>query len=217
MIDSQLLTGTKWEILNELSQKEATSQELSRRLVTSLPNILHQLTILEAHGIVGKTVEKRRTPGKPAMKYFIKKGVVQVLMVTPGRCVKREFLYDQGDLIHQILLNLKMIDQEDLFWVEKFVIMNDALIRTCQAISYYYGKSKDIELFIITENLKEVREKISNQVVSWNGKERKVVVWSHNQYELDEGLKNNDHHFLNFKGKITPIYDPGGVLKVLMK
>jgi predicted transcriptional regulator len=217
MIDSQLLTGTKWELLKELSQKEGTPQELSRRLVTSLPNILHQLSILEAHGLVGKRIEKRSSPGKPATRYYIKRGIVQVILSSPALCVKMEFPFDQADMIHKVLLYLKVLNQEETFWVEKFVMINELLIRTCQAMGYYQGRSKDIELLVITENLKEVRDKISNQVITWNGKDRKIVVWSHNQYELDEGLKNNDHHFLTFKGKITPIYDPGGVLKVLMK
>jgi predicted transcriptional regulator len=66
-----LISGSKWTILELLSEKPCSPTELAEKTSTSLANISQQLRLLEITGIVKKEKQQSREKGKPHMLYSL--------------------------------------------------------------------------------------------------------------------------------------------------
>ncbi|MFH1071975.1 MAG: winged helix-turn-helix domain-containing protein [Nanoarchaeota archaeon] len=213
-----LLIGSKWDILKELSKKSSSPTELSAKLKTSIPNILQQLSLLEAHGLVEKTREFSKKPGKPRTIYTLKNELLHLSFIGGYKSKKLLIPLDKEDILPYLILQARLFDnQEDSLHLMKFFFLNEELLRKCDAVAFFKSNQKEIELLIITENLALVREKISNQFIKVNEKEMKLIVWSHNQFEVEDGLFRKDRHFTEFIDAIQPLYDPAGYFSILKK
>ena len=63
------------------------------------------------------------------------------------------------------------------------------------------------------DNLKEIRTQLSNQTIeNSNGNKKKIVVWSHNMQEIEEGLKKVESHFKSITDNLYSIHDPKKLL-----
>jgi predicted transcriptional regulator len=216
-MDEIVLTSTRKSFLKEIAAKDCSAQELAKKTKTSIPNVLHQLQILEAQGYLERRTGKTKKPGKPPTFYSLKKETATLNILSKAGVFNQTLSLKEIEMFDLMHIRLLMLNQEERPFIKKFFYMNEPLIRTCQAIGLFHGKTKDIELLVITENLGEVRATISNQMITWNGKDRKVIVWSHNLFEMEDGLTRQDQHFQNFKGKIDTLYDPQGIFNLLGK
>lgn len=216
-MDDVILTQTRKALLKEIATKDSSAQELAKKTKTSIPNVLHQLQILEAQGFLDRRSGKTKKPGKPPTLYSLKKETLTISILSKTGVLTQTVSLKDMDMFDLMHTRLLLFSQEDRPYIKKFFSINEPLIRTCQAIGLFRGKTKDIELLIITENLGEVREKISNQIIAWNGKDRKIIVWSHNLFEMEDGLSRQDQHFISFKGKTDILYDPQGIFNLLTK
>ncbi len=66
-----ILTGSKWDILEKLSEKAMSPTELAKTLNTTIANISQQLRLLQAAGLVKKERARTLGPGKPRMKFSL--------------------------------------------------------------------------------------------------------------------------------------------------
>ncbi|MBU1976299.1 MAG: hypothetical protein KKG59_07905 [Nanoarchaeota archaeon] len=217
-----LLSGAKWNLLVALSKKPQSPKDLAIKTNTSITNVLQQLSILDAHGIVDKQKDKARGPGKPKTIYNLKKELIHSSVLMNNSASKNVVMLKNQDMIHLLMLNQLgaglFNNGEDAYYLTKFFLANEVLIRQSESIGYLQTKTDDIELLIIAENLQEIREQISNQIIKRpSGGEKKVVVWSHSQEEFKEGMHKKEKHFINFVKKVQTLYDPTGFFAILEK
>lgn len=90
-----LLTGSKWKILELLSEKEYSPIELSEKLNTTLANISQQLRLLETAGLVKKTLTHKNSPGQPRKKYSLSEDYAMIITITDGFAKKQLIKVDE--------------------------------------------------------------------------------------------------------------------------
>ena len=61
----------------------------------------------------------------------------------------------------------------------------------------------------------EARKKLSNVTIDVGGNQKKIVSWTHNGFEMDDGIKRKDEHFLNLIKDMKILSDPDGKLENL--
>ncbi|MFH1916418.1 MAG: winged helix-turn-helix domain-containing protein [Nanoarchaeota archaeon] len=213
-----LLQGTKWDILSELVKNPQSPKDLALRLKTSIANVQQQLALLEAHGIVTKAKEKSKGPGKPKTKYSLKQDIFHVAALRTNHSLRKSMPFIHNESFISFIRHASIMDKDDAYYFLKFLYANEDLVRTWDALGFVKTNTGNIELLVITENLKPLREQFANQTIKKpGGGEKKVVIWSHNAIEIEEGLLRKDPYFTNYIGKIDPLHDSHGVLKVFMR
>jgi len=213
----ELLTDSRWNIIKELSKKEQTPTYLATKTNTSLANISQQLRLLEAYGLVKKEKQaNNKEPGKPKNLYSIGKEVVNLTFISKHMAEKRDLeLYFMQKVIIRLWLNLK---KEEVYFLEKFLILHEEVIKKCQAISIVKTSSEQIELLIITKDVHELRAKYSNkETTNLEGKTKKIVCWTHTIEEIEQGIANNEEYFNQLISNIKPIIDKENFIDKIMK
>jgi hypothetical protein len=212
-----LLTKSKWSILKELAKGEKSAVDIAKKTNQSIANITQQLTILEAYNLVKKVKwEKQRKAGKPKTPYALNQEVVALSMLKPGLADKRILkLKDAGDC-HRFLFNLFFtLNPEDHYHLLKFVFDSD-MLKKADTLAYLRADDKEIELMIIAEHVHDIREKYSNvHVTGLDGKTKKIISWSHNKKEIEEGLEKKEDYFVNLVKNSRELIDKGEYLKEL--
>jgi hypothetical protein len=75
------------------------------------------------------------------------------------------------------------------------------------------SSKESIELFLITDHLDEIRSKFSNVFIEdYHGKTKKIINWSHNEFEINDGLHRKDKYFMDMIHNIRIIHDPSSIL-----
>ncbi len=202
-----LLTDTKWNLITELARKNQTPTDLAKKANTSLANITQQLKLLEAYGLVKK---KRRInsnePGKPKTEYSIGKEIIHLTYINQDNTEKKEL---DLDIIQKAIINLWLnIKKEDIYFIEKCFILNEELLKKCQAVALVKTTPEQIELLMITHDVHHIREKYSNLIITnLEDKKRKIVFWTHSIEEIETGLKHNEKYFLDLTANMKTFLD----------
>jgi len=77
----------------------------------------------------------------------------------------------------------------------------------------YQGRKRSIELFLITDHVDEIRSKFSNIFIEdHGGKTKKIINWTHNEFELNDGLNRKDRYYMDMLKNVSILYDPQGIL-----
>lgn len=84
-----LLTGTKWEIMEALSEKPSSPAELSKKLDTTLANISVQLRLLETAGLIKTQKLHSHLPGKPRKLFSISEDYALITIISEGLAKKK--------------------------------------------------------------------------------------------------------------------------------
>jgi predicted ArsR family transcriptional regulator len=84
-----LLTGTKWEILELLSEKKYSPMELAKKLSTTIANISQQLRLLQTAGIVNREKTATAGAGKPRTLFSISHDFGFISIITDGFAGKK--------------------------------------------------------------------------------------------------------------------------------
>jgi hypothetical protein len=204
-------SNSKWEILSELSKGAKSPLELSIIFKTSIANISQQLRLMEAAGVIGKVKISNFEKGKPRTLYHINEEILYVVRL--GKSLATKQVLKRDPFTSFILTVFSIIPKKDQFFLSKFFCDNSDIL-TESSMGLFKNQDKSIELFIITEKLEEARKKISNYDVTNNqGNQRKIVCWSHNNAEVQQGLKNNDPHFINLTKDSISLLDEKGTLE----
>lgn len=212
-----LLTKSKWSILKELAKGEKSAVEIARKTNQSIANVTQQLQLLEAYNLVKKAKQvKEKKAGKPRTPYVLSQEIVLTSMLKPGIAEKRLLKLKELDAYHRFLLNLFFIlNPEDHYYLIKFTCITD-IIKKADTIAYLNSDDKEIEIMIITEHTREVREKYSNMnITGLDGKTKKIISWTHNKKEIEEGLERKEDYFINLVKNSRELIDKKDYIKEL--
>jgi hypothetical protein len=95
----------------------------------------------------------------------------------------------------------------------KFAFKYEEVLKKCKAIGFLKSTKDSIELFLITDHLDEIRAKFSNIFIDdHHGKIKKIINWSHNEFEINDGLNRKDRYFMDMIRNVQIIHDPNDIL-----
>lgn len=211
-----LLTESKWNIIRNLSETEQTPTELAEKTNTSLANISQQLRLLEAYGIVIK--ERRgsmKKPGKPRTIFSLGKEINHIISISNFGAVKKNL---ELDYFQKAILNILLVNKGLSYYLEKFFIEKDEVIKKCDAIGLIPTQDEKIELLLITDHVQNIRDKYSNQdIENLEGEKKTIICWTHSIKEIEEGIKSKNEHFIKLIEHIIPIMNKNHILENIVK
>jgi hypothetical protein len=213
-----LFTKSRWNILKELAKGEKSAVEIAKKTGQSIANTTQQLALLEAYELVKKVkLEKQKKPGKPRTPYALNQEIFVFSFLKPGLAEKSVIRLRETDLFSKFVLNACFTLTEDNHYpIIKYVCESD-LLKKADSIAFLKSNEKEIELFIITEQqLHDFREKYSNlNIADLDGKTKKIISWSHNRKEVEEGLAKKEEYFVTLVKNSKELIDKKGTLKEL--
>ncbi len=213
----ELFNKSKWGIIKELSRGEKSALEIAKKTGQSIANITQQLKLLEAYKIVKKLdAKKKKKPGKPRIPYALNQEIYLTTFIRPGLAEKRIIKLRETDDFHELLISLFYVIEHDKHYaIIKYVCQAD-LINQINTIAHLNSNEKEEELLIITDRVKEVREKYSNMsIVGPDGKTKKIISWTHNKKEISEGIKKKEEYFIKLVKNARKLLDKKDCLKEL--
>ena len=86
---ANLLTGTKWDIIELLSKQELSPTEIAKKLNTTIANISQQLRLLQTAGLVKKQRTQTAKPGKPRVLFSIAEDYCFIMLFSKGSAKKK--------------------------------------------------------------------------------------------------------------------------------
>lgn len=84
-----LLTGTKWDIIQLLSKRQYSPLELSKQLNTTIANISQQLRLLETADLIKKNKTGSTGPGKPRTLFSLSDDYAFITIISQGFAQKK--------------------------------------------------------------------------------------------------------------------------------
>jgi hypothetical protein len=217
-----LFTKSRWSILKELAKADKSAADIAKKTSQSTANATQQLAILEAYGMVrkakqGQEKQKPGKPGKPKTPYALNQEIFCFSFLKHGMAEKSVIKLRETDFFPKFILNAYFtMKEEDHYPIIKFVCESE-ILKKADSIAFLQSNEKEIELFIITEqNLNDFRENYSNfHVNGLDGKTKKIISWSHNKKELEEGLEKKEDYFTNLVKNSKELIDKKEYLKEL--
>jgi hypothetical protein len=214
----EVFTKNKWDLLKELSRGKKSASELARKTGQSTANTTTQLKLLEAQGIVKKSKQVegvKRKVGKPKAPFELNQDIIVFGVLRPGVAEldikKARDLDDFQNFLVNTSINL---DRDDQYALVKYACESD-ILRKVDLIAILDSPRNELELFIVTEHhLDEIRHKHSNLTVELDSsKTKKIISWSHNKREVEEGLEKGEEYFQNLIQNSRGLIDKKGLLE----
>jgi predicted transcriptional regulator len=211
-LNPELFTNSKWLLIKEISGQHQSPTELAEKTNTSLSNVIQQLKLLEAYNIVRKEKSLERNTGKPRTIYSINDEFVYGIMLRDGKCEKRYFKIDE---MNATLANIIFtLNPDDIFYMMKFSFKYEDILKKCKAIGFIKSTKDSMELFLITDHVDEIRSKFSNIFIEdGHGKTKKIINWTHNEYEINDGLQRKDKYFMDMLKNAQLLHDSDSILQ----
>ena len=208
----EVFSSNKWNILKEIALLPQAPSDLALKTNTSLSNIIQQLKLLEAYDIVRKEKSEEKNSGKPRTIYYLNCEIVYTAILKDGKAERKIFNIDSSnDMFFNVLFSM---NSDDLMFALKFGFKYEEVLKKCKAIGFLKSTKDSIELFLITDHLDEIRSKFSNIFVDdHHGKAKKIVNWSHNEFEISDGLHRKDKYFMDMTKNVQIIHDPQNILR----
>ncbi|MBC8495869.1 winged helix-turn-helix transcriptional regulator [archaeon] len=213
MDHGELLTESKWRIIKELANQNQTPTDLAKKAGTSLANVSQQLRLLEAYGLVKREGKvNNNVPGKPKTTFSLGKEVIHITFVSEHLSTKKDL---DLDFIQKAIINLWLsVKKDEVYFLEKFFVLNEELIKKCHTIAVVKSETEQIDLMLITPHVQEIRDKYSNaKITNIEGKTKNIVCWTHTIEEVEAGIRNHEKYFLDLTKDIKPFMDQGGLVK----
>lgn len=206
-----LFTKKRWDIISKIAKEPMSTTELSKKLGISVPYILQQLQLLEAHQIVKKRqVRTAKKVGKPKTEYCLSKNFAYTMIASQFYVGKRMLNVDKMDVSQRILqLILTRIDTSIWHYFSKFYWDNINIFSRILSITLIDSNSKKIELMLLSnhEHLDEIRKSISNQDIVFPTGKINIVCWSHSVKEFTEGIVKHDKYYIDLLNKVQILTD----------
>lgn len=193
------ITGTKWDIIEQLSKETLSPKELSEKLNTTIANVSQQLKLLEAYGYLKK---KKTDQGKGSRKqtdrrtlYSLAKTTTTITNIQQSNTKRAEV---KTHPLHQLMINLLLLDQkENAEPILELYMAHKDLVEKIDAIYLVEQKHEETHLLIITDNTNIFRVEKSRLELVIGQKKHVIVFWSHTLVEFIEGLRRQESYFLN--------------------
>jgi len=208
----EIFISNRWNILKEIAQSPQSPSDLALKTNTSISNITQQLKLLEAYKIVRKEKSEEKNAGKPRTIYYLNVEIAYSVILKNGKAERKLFYIDNNNnMFFNILFSL---NPEDLMFILKFSFKYEEVLKKCKAIGFLKSTKDSIELFLITDHLEEIRSKFSNIFIEdHHGKTKKIINWSHNEFEINDGLSRKDKYFMDMIKNVQAIHDPSKILE----
>jgi hypothetical protein len=215
----ELLSGRRWDIIKELSRGEKSAVELAKKTDQSTANATVQLRILEAYGLAKKIKPEpsaKRKIGKPKTPYTLCQDLALMSIVKQGMTERRTIKLKDADDFHKLMVaSFFIVPVEHHYSVLKY-LMEAELLRRAETIALLDTNEREAELFIITDQVNELRDKHSNASIETpDGKTKKIISWAHNKKEVEEGLGRKEEYFINLVQKSKVLLDKKGIMEEL--
>ncbi len=210
------LTGSKYKIIVELTKKPQSASDIAKTLKTSIANISQQLKLLEAYGIIKKEREEPSAgPGKPKIFYEIKKEQTYIISLKKDSLKKIKLPVFWG---YDLFINMaEILDPRDQYFVPKFCFYTEDILKLCTGIALIKSTGQAIEFLLFTDQLEKIRKEYSNVILKdLEGKEKRIVCWTHSENELMNGLQNNEKYFIDLLKDAQLIFDKDGRLGTIL-
>jgi DNA-binding transcriptional ArsR family regulator len=203
-----IMSQQRWSILASLAEGISTAQELAAALKLSIPTITNHLHILEAYGHVKRERLPPKGPGKPTLAYSVARDTLVIAALKQGKAHISTFKPKKST---QFLFNTLFLgDEEDLYFLQKFYYHYEKLIFTTDLMAFLNRQSDGYHFFVIAKDVESIRKQHSNIMIALpDGKERKIVIWSHTLAEVEQGLKNKEPYFIEKVRLAQPFWERG--------
>lgn len=216
----ELLTGARWKVLENVAEKgPKTATKIAQETGITLPAISQAMKLLEAYGYIIAKKQKRSGPGKPTVEYQLKKQTAMISLCLTGLAEKISITPDAKT---EAQLRTFMLSPKDRYWLNKLLCTQDGLLDDCQAIGFVHSTDKESHLVVIAEKLEAFRKEHANIKLEGKtsddekGKEKRtIVIWSHTQQEVIEGLERKEAYFIDLIKEAFAFHDPGQLLAAL--
>ncbi len=192
-----LLTGTKWKLLQQIAQAPASASELSKQTATSIAHVGQQIKLLEAYQLIKRHDSPQEArPGKPLTRYCLADEFATLFLVKQGFAARRTIKLDK---VHKLIFNILFLpNEDDHYFLERFCYQNEEILSKCLGLAFLKSTKDSVELLYLTDDVEPIRKKYSNVDISYlNGKTKKVILWTHSEHELREGLERMEPYFVN--------------------
>jgi hypothetical protein len=206
----EIFVSNRWNLLKEIAECPQSPSDLALKTNTSLSNITQQLKLLEAYKIIRKEKSEEKNAGKPRTIYYLNVEIAYSIILKNGKAERKLFYIDNNNIMFfNIMFNM---NPEDLMFILKFSFKYEEVLKKCKAIGFLKSSRDSIELFLVTDYLEEIRSKFSNIFIDdHNGKTKKIINWSHNEFEINDGLGRKDKYFMDMIKNVQAIHDPAGL------
>lgn len=210
-INPEIFSNSKWTLIKEIAIKKQCPTELAIKTNTSLSNITQQLKLLEAYNIIKREKSGERNTGKPKTMFSLNEEFTYSIMLKNGKA-ERKYFKIEG--FNSLLFNsMFILGVEDAFYMLKFSFKYEDILKKCKSIGVIRAGKESIELFLITDHVDEIRSKFSNIFIEdHGGKTKKIINWTHNEFELNDGLNRKDRYYMDMLKNVSILYDPQGIL-----
>lgn len=209
--DDSQITGTKWEILKELSLHPLSPKQLAENMNTTIANMSQQLKLLEAYGYVkSKRVDKgvggRAKNDGNRIIYYLSKNTSIITIIGQHITAKKEIKLTPYNLL---IFNTIMADlKEEGLCILKFCLVHENLLNVMDALLYIKHENAELHLLVITENPGSFRnEKSSIQIECPLTGKKTIKFWSHTIEEFKAGLSNKEKYFLEQHKNSVLLYE----------
>lgn len=198
----QLLTGSRWQLLQALAKRPQSTSELAKGLGTSQANVSQQLKHLELANIISR----RRAPKRKRVHYVyeLPDNFTYLVRLAPGLAEKKTLTTTPTE---QLLAALLLHDHATALLT--FILTKPDYFRKCLAIGAL--DRNEPQLFILTEHVDEFRTNSNIELETIDGK-KEVAIWSHSSDEVADGLERGDQYFHESLRETSVVYDPRGEL-----
>lgn len=216
MENKKIITTTpvQEKLLASIAKQNASASELAKSTKTSLPYILSQLKLLEAKGILTRTITKKQgLPGKPRQEYSLTESIVKSTILRPGYSDKSDFTNDKSmQLFLQVYTQTAEEHKES---ISQYFWLNAPDMNSIRSLAKLNSSSKKIELIAITTKkyLEHLRKTISSHKTKTAKGIIDIACWVHTKDEFIEGIKNKDTYYLNLAKKMEILVDDYSEIK----
>ena len=199
---------------------ERSAVDIAKKTGQSIANTTVQLKIMEAYGLIKKSkpreIEGKRKAGKPKIPFELNQELGLMGVIVPGMAERRVIKLKELDDFHRmIVMSYFVVPQEHHYSVLKY-LMEAELIKKADLIALVNTNEREAELFIMTEHIQEMRDKFSNRSIETpDGKTKKIISWSHNKKEVEEGVSRKEEYFIKLVKNSVLLLDKKGVLEEL--
>ncbi|MEA2036794.1 MAG: hypothetical protein U9O94_04760 [Nanoarchaeota archaeon] len=203
-----VFSDSKWGIIKDLSEQKLSPLQLANKYDTTMGNVGHQLRLLEAYGLIKKEKVSNREKGKPRTLFSLAYDCAYLVSATKGFADRK--LLKLSDY-HDTILKMWFVDDSRIhYYLEKFYWKIEDHIEDINGMAIIKYSDSDVDVVILTDAKKELKEKIGKEMVI--GNKNKEGVRFNIQFLSKDQLKS-----LDLVKDLHIIYDPNNVLSCYKK
>ncbi len=162
-----LYSGTRWEIIKELSRESLSPMEIAEKINTTSANVSQQLRLLELAGLVESERTSNVEKGKPRIIYSLTKNNAYLILTSPHYADKMQFSLGT---YHKFILSSWFLPNKDYHSsvAELYFVLQDHLDKII-VLAVKSGNKLDVNIAVTDKKyIETVKKAISLKKVSFN-------------------------------------------------